>query len=234
LIQINSWVNGDCRECRVVHQEQAASGSHSELGHGPIGSVVYILTGERLPDLCVALEQAGYRTVLCADFESVPEEPNTRAIDSVALVDTKLLQAMASFKTAAALAAAMPLALLTWAEPGSALTGLNAIPAMAALPFPPDPAVLVASLPYWRQRHHEFKALREVEHGLQLALVGSRSIGNAVGMLAERHGISLADAFTMIRGSARTSRQRVEQVVEDIIDQASSAAVRPATPGAKA
>ncbi len=188
-----------------------------------MGSVVYMLTGERLPDLSVALERAGYWTARCADFASALEEPNNAAIEPVALVDTQLLQTVASFNLATALAAAMPLALLTRSEPGPDPTGLAAIAAVAALPFPPDPAVLIASLPYWRARHHEFKALKEVEHGLQLALAGSRSIGNAVGMIAERHGISMADAFNMIRGSARTHRQPVEQVARGLIDEAAGA-----------
>jgi hypothetical protein len=60
------------------------------------------------------------------------------------------------------------------------------------------------------------------------ALLSSRRISSAVGMLAERHGISIDEAFNRLRNRARANRQRTEELAKGIISrQATPAEGRP-------
>lgn len=82
--------------------------------------------------------------------------------------------------------------------------------AMALLTTPLDLTLLLASLRLWLAHHRERTASRVEKSGLRDAVLNSRRISAAVGILAERHGISLEQAFDILRSSARANRERID------------------------
>jgi response regulator NasT len=66
--------------------------------------------------------------------------------------------------------------------------------------------------------------LREEKQSLQQAVRHNRSIGTAVGLLMERHGLTSADAFETLRRQARSERRSVAALASDIV--AAAAATR--------
>lgn len=176
----------------------------------------------------VAIERAGFRVtvwqVAARALDSLPDSAPDGLHADLVIVDAALLGDEAARSWAAAVAALVPLVLLTRPKPSTDPADLSAVAAVAALPVPPDAGVFTASWPYWRLRHQQTLALRDSGQKLERALLDSRCISNAVGMVAERHGVSLADAFSLIRGHARSRRERVEQVARTIVDAAGRAA----------
>jgi AmiR/NasT family two-component response regulator len=90
------------------------------------------------------------------------------------------------------------------------------IGAMALLPDDVDSATLAASLRLWVERGREIKALRTSESHLQNALISARCISHATGVLAERHKISVNEAFLLLRSQAREARKRIEEIASEI------------------
>ena len=68
--------------------------------------------------------------------------------------------------------------------------------------------------------------LRAKVDQLEAALESRVAIEQAVGMLAERYGLSMPDAFALLRQAARNSRRDLHVLAEEIVD------VRPRTPAA--
>jgi AmiR/NasT family two-component response regulator len=68
----------------------------------------------------------------------------------------------------------------------------------------------------------EALALRQKVAQLQTALGARIAIEQAKGILAERHGLSTAEAFELIRYSARSARLTVQGVCSEIVPGAPS------------
>ena len=66
-------------------------------------------------------------------------------------------------------------------------------------------------------RAREMARLRSIEEHLGVALMQSRDISVAIGMLLERHGLSAEDAFAMLRTNARDTRRKTDDVARDVI-----------------
>jgi AmiR/NasT family two-component response regulator len=88
---------------------------------------------------------------------------------------------------------------------------------MALLSHNVDVQALTTSLMLWVERDREMKALRSSELRLQEALAKARCVSHAVGVLAERHGISVNDAFQLLRTQARGARRRIEDVAQEVM-----------------
>ena len=53
---------------------------------------------------------------------------------------------------------------------------------------------------------------------LELALVSRIVIEQAKGILAERHGIGIDEAFELLRSSARSGRRKIHELAEEIVE----------------
>jgi AmiR/NasT family two-component response regulator len=101
-----------------------------------------------------------------------------------------------------------PLVLLVPAD-GPQNSGWAMLEACVALLTPEcDEAGMTASLPVWERLFRQGKAGAAALQRLQR----HGRISAAVGLLAERHGIALDPAFKLLRGQARSSRMRIDEV----------------------
>jgi len=89
--------------------------------------------------------------------------------------------------------------------------------AMGCLFKPLDLAIVVPSIGLWSARAVELQRLRDEKQSLQQAVRQNRSIGTAVGLLMERHRLTLADAFEALRRQARSERRSVAALASDIV-----------------
>ncbi len=94
--------------------------------------------------------------------------------------------------------------------------------AMALLPDDVDAAALAASLRLWVERDRDMRTLRESALRLQEALLSTRSVSHAVGILAERHKVPITSAFQLLRAHARDGRKRIEDMAKELAPQAMS------------
>ena len=60
--------------------------------------------------------------------------------------------------------------------------------------------------------------LIERSRQLELALTSRIAIEQAKGILAERHGLSIDDAFARLRSEARTARRKIQEVAADVVN----------------
>ena len=90
--------------------------------------------------------------------------------------------------------------------------------AMGCIFTPLDVSIVVPSIGPWVARAVELRQLRDDKQSLQAALRHNRSIGTAVGLLMERHGLTLTDAFEALRRHARSERRSVAALAADIVD----------------
>jgi response regulator NasT len=174
------------------------------------------LAGRPQPALEAALQSAGHH-VQHFPARSLPNIGSVLPAPDVLIVDGESMAGPAVTRAAAELSQRLPLALIT---PGSAPwpAALDAgVSAVALLPLPLESAWLLLNLPLWAQRHREARTLRRTESELLEALQSGRRISNAVGMLAERHGITVDEAFNRLRNQARASRQRTEELAQGIL-----------------
>ena len=63
----------------------------------------------------------------------------------------------------------------------------------------------------------ELALLREKVAQLQTALVSRLVIEQAKGMLAERHGLAIEEAFLVLRRVARSARQTIHEVAAEVV-----------------
>jgi AmiR/NasT family two-component response regulator len=89
--------------------------------------------------------------------------------------------------------------------------------AMACFTKPFDPAVLVPAIPVWMARGAQIHRLAEVERSLRNALLASRTVGTAVGILMERGGVNADSAFETLRRRARHDRLSVRRLAARIV-----------------
>ena len=89
--------------------------------------------------------------------------------------------------------------------------------AMGCFFKPVDMSVIVPSIRAWIARASELAHLRHGERTLLEALHQRRSIGTAVGVMMERHGLTAGDAFEALRRQARNERQSVARLASAIV-----------------
>jgi response regulator NasT len=66
-------------------------------------------------------------------------------------------------------------------------------------------------------RAADIETLETTEEHLRIALQGDRNIGIATGILMERRRMSAAEAFDFLRKRARSQRQKVSEVAEQLV-----------------
>ena len=69
-------------------------------------------------------------------------------------------------------------------------------------------------------RAAELRRLRESEVNLSTALQQGRETSMAIGVLMERHRVDRDAAFDILRGNARTRRQRIHEMAAQLLDSA--------------
>ncbi len=76
---------------------------------------------------------------------------------------------------------------------------------------------LLTSIKAALARAADIKSLETTEDNLRVALQGDRNIGIATGILMERRRMSAAEAFDFLRKRARSQRQKVSEVAEQLV-----------------
>lgn len=82
---------------------------------------------------------------------------------------------------------------------------------------PFDVSIIVPSIRAWIARATELVTLRQERQSLLEALRHHRSTGAAVGVIMERHGLTLDGAFEALRRQARNERQSVAKLGSAIV-----------------
>lgn len=93
----------------------------------------------------------------------------------------------------------------------------SALGALAYLVKPLDVAQLVPALETALERAREWHAMREAQADLQAALDADRDISVAVGLAMAYHRLPRAQAFDLLRKSARTQRRKLADVARQLI-----------------
>jgi response regulator NasT len=76
---------------------------------------------------------------------------------------------------------------------------------------------LLTSIKAALARAADIETLEATEEHLRVALQGDRNIGIATGILMERRRMSAAEAFDFLRQRARSQRQKVREVAEQLV-----------------
>ena len=92
--------------------------------------------------------------------------------------------------------------------------------AMGCFFKPVEVAIIAPSIRAWIARASELEHLRHEQRRLLEALHQRRSIGTAVGVIMERHGLTPGDAFEALRRQARNERQSVARLALAIVEGA--------------
>jgi AmiR/NasT family two-component response regulator len=182
-------------------------------------NVALCLAGRPQPALEAAMLSAGHH-VQHFPVRSLPNIGSMLPATDVVIVDSDSIAGPGAAQAAAELSQNTPLVLITaGSAPLAALAAaLDAgVSAVALMPLPVEAAWLMLNLPLWVRWHREARSLRKSETDLLAALLSSRRISNAVGMLAERHGIPVDEAFNRLRNQARANRQRTEELAQGIL-----------------
>jgi AmiR/NasT family two-component response regulator len=179
-------------------------------------NVALCLADRTQPELQAALQMAGHRVQRFA-AQSLPHIGAMLPAPDVAIIDCEAIADRATTQAVTELSQSIPLVLLTTDSAAGQGTLKDGLRAVALLQHPIQAASLLASLPLWVRRHRESVALRMAEADLLAALLSSRRISSAVGMLAERHSISVDEAFNRLRSQARANRQRTEELAQHIV-----------------
>jgi AmiR/NasT family two-component response regulator len=90
--------------------------------------------------------------------------------------------------------------------------------AMGCFFKPLEVAIIVPSIGAWIARATELMHLRHEQQSLREALRHHRSIGAAVGVIMERHGLLPGAAFDVLRRQARSQRQSVAKLASAVVD----------------
>lgn len=163
------------------------------------------------PAVEAALQAAGHQVKPYRSGAGLLSPPDVVIVDCEVLNDRDATRDLAELSQRIAVLVVTDKA-LRW--PRALDEGLRAA---ALLPYPIEITCLLVNLPLWVQRQHEARALRKAEADLLAALLSSRRISSAVGILAERHGISVEEAFNRLRNQARANRQRTEDLAVGIV-----------------
>jgi two-component system, response regulator PdtaR len=89
--------------------------------------------------------------------------------------------------------------------------------AMGCFFKPLQVATIVPSIRAWIARANELASLQQERWTLLEALRHHRSIGTAVGIIMERHGLAPDDAFETLRRHARNERQSVARLASAVV-----------------
>jgi two-component system, response regulator PdtaR len=92
--------------------------------------------------------------------------------------------------------------------------------ALGYLVKPLDIQQIAPSIEAALTRAGEIRALRQTEDQLNKALTGSREISMAVGLLMMRDRINREQAFELLRSNARSRRQPIAEVAEQLLSSA--------------
>jgi AmiR/NasT family two-component response regulator len=98
-----------------------------------------------------------------------------------------------------------------------ALAQAASLGALAWLAKPATPRQVLASVTVAMARAAELRAVRESEESLERALGENRAISLATGVLMERLKVDRAQAFEALRDDARTRRERMGTVAEELL-----------------
>jgi response regulator NasT len=111
----------------------------------------------------------------------------------------------------------IPFIMLSAYSDASTVAQANLAGAMGYAVKPIDTVQLVPAIEAALARANELSALRLSRQQLQGALDGERDINVAVGITMVQHRIKRADAFEMLRKSARTQRCRLASLAAQVI-----------------
>ena len=89
--------------------------------------------------------------------------------------------------------------------------------AMGCFFKPLELSIIVPSIGAWIARASEHARLLHEQQSLLEALRHQRSIGAAVGVIMERHGLTLDGAFDFLRRQARNQRQSVAKLASAVL-----------------
>lgn len=177
---------------------------------------------EIVRSIAAALEAAG--------FDTLPVSHTGAAWDDAHPPDFALLDISPPHRNDMALAqrlahARVPFVVLSARDDATLVERAIAAGAMGCFFKPLQIAIIVPSIRAWIARGSELVHLRHEQHSLLEALRQRRSIGTAVGVIMERHGLTPDDAFEALRRQARNERQSVARLASAIV-----ASVVPPTP----
>jgi AmiR/NasT family two-component response regulator len=130
-------------------------------------------------------------------------------------------------------AAGIPFLFASGADDASLVQRAIDTGAMACFTKPLDPAVLGPAIPVWMARATQIHRLTEVERSLRHALLASRTIGTAVGILMERGGVEADSAFETLRRRARHDRLSVRRLAARIVGDSPAQSEADAQAGAR-
>ena len=112
---------------------------------------------------------------------------------------------------------AIPFIFLSGANDDETVRQATELGALAYLVKPMDLRQCVPSINAALARADEINALRRSESQLETALQQNRVISVAVGLLMERLHLGRDAAFDALRDDARSRRQRINEVAEDLV-----------------
>jgi response regulator NasT len=167
--------------------------------------------------VALALGNAGYVASVAGDADA--------ALDAVASCppDIAVLDARVAGRSGLELGAILrdrydvPFLFASAALDAATVAAATALGAIAYLAKPLLPAHYVPAVAAALARAGELRAARHAESSLERALGESRAIGLAVGVLMERLRLDRAHAFEALRDDARTRRQRIGEVAEELL-----------------
>ncbi|MBI2379885.1 MAG: response regulator [Gammaproteobacteria bacterium] len=93
--------------------------------------------------------------------------------------------------------------------------------AFAYLVKPLDIVQILPTVAAALKRGEEMKGLKNANNNLNRALQGDRNISIAVGLLMERKRLTESEAFETLRRHARSSRRRLPDVAQELVEAAS-------------
>lgn len=99
--------------------------------------------------------------------------------------------------------------------------------AIAAFDAAADAAAWAPSLPIWVALQSQRIAALRRDKEQRGSLADARTISAAVGMIAQRHGLTIDQAFAQLRNQARAQRKRLEIAAADILDAHKDSLGRP-------
>ncbi len=182
-------------------------------------AIKVLYAAPRLQSLRQSLAGAGYQLHAAWVAEAHGEGSPTRRPD-ICLVDMDEIDTLGNMDQLKPIAALrIPLVFVAREINPQRQDLCQRLGAMALLPDDVDAAALAASLRLWVERDREMRALRASELRLQDALLTTRSVSQAVGVLAERHKVPVTNAFQLLRAHARDGRKRIEDMAKELVPQ---------------
>jgi AmiR/NasT family two-component response regulator len=159
-----------------------------------------------------------------AGFEALPaSDPHVAWDDTHSqLADFAMLDISPPYRDDMALArrlahARVPFVVVSSRDDSALIERAIAAGAMGCFFKPLDVGVIVPSIRAWIARAAELVHLQHEQQSLLGALRHHRSIGAAVGIIMERHGLTPEGAFDALRRRARNERQSVAKLASAVV-----------------